>query len=174
MLAEVPWDVLVILVTLGLLSEVFVHTRVFSRLAVALSERSAGDPRRLLPWLAIDPYQLDGLVAYDDPATREIVGWAYGNCVHCHDGSGGPLASFSMRPGSFLANTIDRPTEGSASGVGLRIAPGRPDESALLLAVQGGDEPRGLAPMPPLGVEVRDEAAIARLRDWIAGLPVEE
>ncbi|MCB9599104.1 MAG: PQQ-dependent sugar dehydrogenase [Sandaracinus sp.] len=124
--------------------------------------------------LGFDPYQLDGLVAYDDPATREIVGWAYGNCVHCHDGSGGPLASFSMRPGSFLANTIDRPTEGSASGVGLRVAPGRPDESALLLAVQGGDEARGLAPMPPLGVEVRDEAAIARLRDWIAELSTEE
>ncbi|MEZ4250047.1 MAG: SLC13 family permease [Polyangiales bacterium] len=61
-LAEVPWDVLVILVTLGLLSEVFVHTRVFSRLAVALSERSAGDPRRLLPWLAIGMWAVSGLV----------------------------------------------------------------------------------------------------------------
>lgn len=61
-LAELPWDVIVILVALGLLSEVFVETRVFARLAVTLAERSAGDPRRLLPWLAIGMWAVSGVV----------------------------------------------------------------------------------------------------------------
>lgn len=61
-LRELPWDVLVILVTLGLMSEVFVETRVFARVAVWLAERSQGDPRRLLPWLAIGMWAVSGLV----------------------------------------------------------------------------------------------------------------
>lgn len=124
--------------------------------------------------LGFDPYQLEGLVAHEDEDTRDVLGWAYGNCVHCHDGSGGPMASFSMHPNDFLDRTIDRPTEGSASGLGVRIVPGNPDASALVIAVEGGDEPRGLQAMPPLGVQVRDEAAIARLRAWIAELPDDE
>lgn len=62
LLGELPWDVLVILVTLGLLSEVFVETRVFARLAVWLAERSQGDPRKLLPWLAVGMWAVSGLV----------------------------------------------------------------------------------------------------------------
>lgn len=124
--------------------------------------------------LGFDPYQLEGLVAHEDEETRAVLGWAYGNCVHCHDGSGGPMASFSMHPNDFLEQTIDRPTEGSASGLGVRIVPGSPDESALVIAVEGGDDELGLAAMPPLSVQVRDDAAIARLRAWIAGLPDEE
>ena len=61
-LRELPWDVLVILVTLGLMSEVLVETRVFARVAVWLAERSQGDPRRLLPWLAIGMWAVSGLV----------------------------------------------------------------------------------------------------------------
>ncbi len=61
-LAELPWDVIVILVALGLLSEVFVETRIFARLAVWLAERSAGNPRRLLPWLAFGMWAVSGVV----------------------------------------------------------------------------------------------------------------
>lgn len=122
--------------------------------------------------LGFTPLQIDdGLADVEDDALREVLGWAYGNCAHCHDGSGGPDASFSMLPDVFLDNTLDHPTEGSASGVGVRVVPGDPDASALVIALSGGDDASGLRPMPPLGVQRRDDEALERLRAWIAALP---
>ena len=45
-LADVPWDVLVILVGLGLVSEVFVESRVFGVLAMRACRWSGADPRK--------------------------------------------------------------------------------------------------------------------------------
>jgi len=112
------------------------------------------------------PLQLEE-IAIDAPAeTAEIIGWAQGNCVHCHDGSGDTGTSFSMRPAAFLANTIGQPTEGSAAGAGIRVVPGDPDGSALVRAFSRVDE--NFPAMPPLGVQRRDDVALARLRAWIA------
>ncbi|HVJ89444.1 MAG TPA: SLC13 family permease [Labilithrix sp.] len=44
LLAEVPWDVLVLLVTLGLLSEAFVEARLFAVVAVRAAELSRASP----------------------------------------------------------------------------------------------------------------------------------
>ncbi len=44
LLAEVPWDVLVLLVALGLLSEAFVEARLFAVIAVRAAELSRGSP----------------------------------------------------------------------------------------------------------------------------------
>jgi hypothetical protein len=102
-----------------------------------------------------------------DELTEDIMGYAYANCTHCHDGSGGPQASFSMLPEVFLANTVNHPTEGSGSGAGIRVVPGSPDDSVLYLAMTGAE---GIAPMPPLGVERRDLYAIDRVHQWISSL----
>lgn len=48
LLAEVPWDVLVILVALGLLTELFVESRLFRVLAAAAARRSGGRPDAIL------------------------------------------------------------------------------------------------------------------------------
>jgi Na+/H+ antiporter NhaD/arsenite permease-like protein len=62
LLAGVPWDVLLILVSLGLLTEVVASTRVFARLAVGAATWSRGDPRRLLLLFAVVMYVASGFV----------------------------------------------------------------------------------------------------------------
>ncbi len=62
LLGDVPWDVLVILVALGLLSSLLGASRVFDRLAVAATEASRADPRRVLLVFASGMYVVSGLV----------------------------------------------------------------------------------------------------------------
>jgi len=61
-LAEVPWDVLVILVTLGLLSQLFAESRLFDRLAVQATRISQADPRRVTLVFAVAMYVVSGVV----------------------------------------------------------------------------------------------------------------
>jgi Na+/H+ antiporter NhaD/arsenite permease-like protein len=62
LLAQVPWDVLVILVGLGLLSELFVASRLFGLLALWASRWSRASPRRVLVLFAVGMYAVSGLV----------------------------------------------------------------------------------------------------------------
>ncbi|MFO0578283.1 MAG: SLC13 family permease [Polyangia bacterium] len=61
-LAELPWDVLIILVGLGLLSEVFVQARLFGILAVRAARWSGARPTRVLIYFALAMYAVSGLV----------------------------------------------------------------------------------------------------------------
>lgn len=61
-LAAVPWDVLVILVALGLLSQIFAESRLFDRLAVAATRASRADPARVLLVFAVGMYAASGVV----------------------------------------------------------------------------------------------------------------
>ena len=60
--ADVPWDVIVILVGLGLVSELFATTRVFSIVALQVTRRSAGNPSAIAALFAIAMYLVSGLV----------------------------------------------------------------------------------------------------------------
>ena len=62
LLADVPWDVLVILVGLGLVSELFVASRLFDVLSVSVGRWSGADPRKLTVLFAIGMYLVSGLV----------------------------------------------------------------------------------------------------------------
>lgn len=62
LLAAVPWDVLVILVSLGALSSVLAESRLFDRLAVAATRLSRGDPARVTVVFAAVMYVVSGLV----------------------------------------------------------------------------------------------------------------
>ncbi|WP_437774548.1 SLC13 family permease [Sorangium sp. So ce1097] len=62
LLAEVPWDVLVILVTLGLLSQLFAATRVFDQLAVAATRLSGADPFRVLVVFSVAMFVVSSIV----------------------------------------------------------------------------------------------------------------
>lgn len=62
LLAEAPWDVLIILIGLGLLSEVLVASRLFGILAVWSAEKSRASPRRVLLFFAVGLYGVSGLV----------------------------------------------------------------------------------------------------------------
>lgn len=62
LLAEVPWDVLVILVTLGLLSQLFAASRLFDRVAVAATRLSGAEPFRVLLVFSVAMYLVSGVV----------------------------------------------------------------------------------------------------------------
>lgn len=61
-LAEVPWDVLIILVTLGLVSQLLAASRLFDRLALVATRMSRADPHRLTFVFAIAMYLVSGVV----------------------------------------------------------------------------------------------------------------
>ncbi|MFO0562248.1 MAG: SLC13 family permease [Polyangiales bacterium] len=61
-LSAVPWDVLVILVSLGALSEVLASSRLFDVLAVRAARASDGDPRKILLVFAAGMYVVSGVV----------------------------------------------------------------------------------------------------------------
>lgn len=110
-------------------------------------------------------------IAHEDPLTEQVLGYFVGNCTHCHNGSDGPSASFDLRGEAGLTNTIDQPTESSATIPGIRVIPGNPDESVLWRAVAGDD--RGaeeLKLMPPVGVQHLDAEGIDLLAEWIESL----
>ena len=60
--AEVPWDVLVILVALGVISRMLAEARLFDRLAVAATRASRADAVRILAVFAVTMYLVSGLV----------------------------------------------------------------------------------------------------------------
>ncbi len=108
------------------------------------------------------------LVRHEDPLTQQVLGYIEGNCTHCHNGGTEASASYDLRYPVALPNLIDRDTEGEALS-GLRIASGNPEASALFLALRREDRD-GIQPMPPVGVERRDDEAIALFQQWISAL----
>ncbi|MDQ3263734.1 MAG: SLC13 family permease [Myxococcota bacterium] len=62
LLAEVPWDVIVILVSLGLLTELIASTNVFGLLALRATRWSRARPRSLLLLFSVGMYVVSGLV----------------------------------------------------------------------------------------------------------------
>lgn len=60
--ASVPWDVLVIVVVLGLLTESFAESRVFGLLALGATRLSGADPGKLLLIFSLGMYVVSGLV----------------------------------------------------------------------------------------------------------------
>jgi hypothetical protein len=107
------------------------------------------------------------------PLTTAVLGYFVGNCVHCHNGSGGAASSFDLRAAVALKNVIDQPTASSATADGIRILPGKPEQSILYLGVKGGTELE-VKDMPPLGVALRDAGAVQLLADWVTALGNED
>jgi len=132
----------------------------------------SGSLAELAPRLSATPAEPLTLPAHG-PLTTAVLGYFVGNCVHCHNDTNGAASSFDLRPAAALANTIDQPTASSATADGLRITPGKPDESILYLGVKGGTELE-VKDMPPLGVAWRDESAVQLLSDWITALGSEQ
>ncbi|MBK0400969.1 hypothetical protein H0I76_17355 [Limibaculum sp. M0105] len=109
---------------------------------------------------------------------RAALGYLHGNCGHCHNAHG-PLAKLGLNlrqsvadpHAAPMATTVDQPMKspppGLAPGTALRIAPGRPELSAL---------PQRMASrwpslqMPPLGTSLVDADAVDLINRWIAGM----
>ncbi|SDF12025.1 hypothetical protein [Limimaricola pyoseonensis] len=114
-----------------------------------------------------------------DPVERAALGYLHANCGHCHDDRGALAdlgfdlahglddATPAVRATAFGV-TLKDPPAGLPEGVGLRIAPGAPEASALLHRAGSRDR---LLQMPPLGTALVDEEALALLARWIANQP---
>jgi hypothetical protein len=133
----------------------------------------SGSLNELAPRLEPTPSESPASLPAHGPLTAAVLGYFVGNCVHCHNGSNGAASSFDLRPTAALANVIDQPTASSATADGIRVTPGKPDESILYLGVKGGTELE-VKDMPPLGVALRDENALQLLGDWITALGNEQ
>jgi hypothetical protein len=126
---------------------------------------------RLLDARILDDLPEPEEISAERDETAWVLGYVTGNCVHCHnDYPEGENSSFDLRHGVFLESTVNRETESSASGDGIRIQPGQPEESVLFLAFTGQDNGTGIKDMPPLGVQLRDAQAADRLGSFIEEL----
>ncbi len=110
------------------------------------------------------------LDAAPDELTEQVMGYVVGNCNHCHNGGTSDANSFDMSPDVFLDAVVDRMTEGSGSGIGVRVVPGDPQSSILFIALAGGDDDTEVQPMPPIGVQLRDQRGLSLFREWIEDL----
>lgn len=117
-----------------------------------------------------------------DADERSVLGYLHANCGHCHN----PRSSVNSRVdlrlwlrtdalGSVeetptylttVGKELDLPGDGPA-GASLRIDPGSPSTSALLLRFDSRGEAYS---MPPLGTEIVDPAGRALLEAWITSL----
>jgi len=114
--------------------------------------------------------KLDGALDEFRGTEQDVLSYLVGNCVHCHNDSGGIASSFDLRPEGAFEALIDQPTASSASAVGIRVVPGKPGESILFQAVSGETDDPEVKSMPPIGVQRRDATGIELLRSWIEAL----
>jgi hypothetical protein len=111
------------------------------------------------------------------PAARAALGYLHGNCGHCHDPAGAldgldlalaqradPQADSVERTRSSLLDRESRyRPRGAASTRRVALDPG--EASTLILRLRATSP---LARMPPLGVQVVDDAGVALVERWIA------
>lgn len=114
-----------------------------------------------------------------DGATSAALGYLHGNCGHCHNLHGTSWPDTQMVLRLDVEETLAEETALFRSVVGakvqyfrggdvhLRVAPGDPSASALVVRMQarGNNEQ-----MPPLATEFPDDAGIATVSAWIASL----
>lgn len=110
-------------------------------------------------------------IAAPDELTARVFGYFSGNCVHCHNGGEGPSSAFSLRHDVAWDNTVDVASTSELVS-GIRVLPGDPENSGLFLAMSRVEDDARAQPMPPVGVQRRDDEALELLRQWISQLGV--
>jgi uncharacterized repeat protein (TIGR03806 family) len=101
---------------------------------------------------------LDGSAPIEDRARSYL----HANCAQCHR-AGGTRDFPDFRIDQPLAAYCGKPAQQVAPFI---LAPGHPDQSALLLRMQAQDSTR----MPPLATRVVDQAATQVISSWISSL----
>lgn len=82
-------------------------------------------------------------------------------CSGCHGASG--AAGLSLTASNAYSNLVGVPSR--TSGGVLRVAPGDPDNSMIIMKVEGRP---GVGSRMPLGGSALPDETIQLLRDWIA------
>lgn len=119
------------------------------------------------------PAELPRLVDYRDTASDlhlRARSYLHSNCAHCHRKWGGGNAEFELQASLPLTDTLavnTRPGQGAFKLSDPRIlVPGSPDRSLVLYRMKLD----GLGRMPHIASNVKDQAAITLLHNWIASL----
>ena len=146
------------------------HEAVAGVPVLGVSSLQTGDDLVEADVFAADP----ALQAVEGRSDEETAALSYfiGNCTSCHNGGDALNSGFSLYPDVAVANTVDQPTE-SETGEGIRVVPGRPDESAVFITVVDAPEPGyggAFKAMPPIGLSRVDPRAEEALSSWIEGL----
>lgn len=145
---------------------------------LGLTAIQAGDTvRAALADRFSDPLPAAALEAPDD--ARAALGYLHANCSHCHSPTGVARPDSDLDLSLALAATTVEETGAYRTAVGvatrswlrpevpLRVAPGDPDHSALVVRMSA----RGnVDQMPPLATEHVDASGLAAVRAWIAAL----
>ncbi len=115
-----------------------------------------------------------------NPLEKQVLEYATANCVHCHNGvqetrePGQRYAALDLTPARLVASTVNQMTMTSGTAPGVRVVPGDPARSILLLALRAVDNPDAnteVKPMPLVGVDRADQTAIDLFQRWITALP---
>lgn len=148
-----------------------------------------GEPGRVLGYSAVQqpaaeaplgdspevPYTIPG-----DDTARRALGYLHANCGNCHNPTGTSRTDTNLTLRLEVDEHTVEDTAIYASAVGTeldhwlhrgyaaRIAPGEPEQSAVLARMASRDKD---VMMPPFATEVVDEAGVALVRQWIAALP---
>jgi len=158
----------------------------------ALQLSRAADPARVGPTLTdiaeqdllsappatgtTPPFSVPG-----DAVTAAALGYLHANCGHCHNRNGTSwpdtqmvlrltTQDTSVESSGVYTSLVGQPLQYWRGGaITLRVAPGNPDASAIVarMSMRGNNNQ-----MPPLATEVTDPAGTAKVRTWIASLPV--
>ncbi len=109
-------------------------------------------------------------------SARASAGYLFGNCAHCHNGSG-PLASLGLDFDQSVVddhgyerlreNVVGRASRYRIPGQAhsLRVRPTKPEQSAIWFRMQSRF---AAAQMPPLGTKLVDAEAVRLIERWIA------
>ena len=92
----------------------------------------------------------------------------HANCASCHRPDGpAPQGDFRFTTAPAQGYCGKVPVAGDLGVAGaLLLAPGKPDQSVMLLRMKS----LGAARMPPLASHLVDDASVEVLRQWIAGM----
>jgi mono/diheme cytochrome c family protein len=124
--------------------------------------------RNLPANLATTPPRIAGRSARE----RAALGYLHGNCGNCHNAEG-PLRRLGLRldyplvaggPPPALATTLGVASGFTRPDASLRIAPGLPAQSVLVLRLAASD---ALTQMPPFGRHLTDRSALTLIEDWV-------
>jgi mono/diheme cytochrome c family protein len=148
-----------------------------------------GEPGRVLGFSAVQQPQARGELLGAPPArpfappgdasTAAALGYLHGNCAHCHNPGGSARPDSDMGLRLAVADRRPQDTQAYRTAIGrpatsfrnpttpLRVAPGQPEQSALLHRMR---DPSRAARMPPLGSERVDRAGSALVETWIRSL----
>jgi len=156
------------------------HETAASRL-IGLTDEQLSAPLEAAGATQLDDWHDRGVLAFADTSPADVgldteyawvASYLHGNCAHCHWAEGVPTP-LDLTRSHAIESIVDQPTMAISFPSGLRVAPGAPEESLLLIAVAASN-PASVRPMPPIGVQRVDDQAAERLRRWIENLPAED